>query len=172
MLLTLCILARACAAPPVGRARVAVEFYFNDSNLPYDKFLWTTQGLPTGQGWVSIALIASFKRMRDHLHRGIPWIAEALRKSDGLLEVDEKGEKVRRAKELKPPTDAFGRSAYVVRRPWFSALVKMREVLTASACAILLGSSRRASRTTALSFRPRWRPGLPSTARSTPSASA
>lgn len=53
--------------------------------------------------------------MRDHLHRGIPWIAQALRQSDGLLEVDEKGEKVRRAKELKAPTDAFGRSAYVVR---------------------------------------------------------
>lgn len=92
-----------------------VEFYFNDSNLPYDKFLWTTQALPSGQGWVSIALIASFKRMRDHLHKGIPWIAEALRRSDGLLEVDDKGEKVRRRTEVKPQTDAFGRSAYVVR---------------------------------------------------------
>lgn len=101
--------------PPPARPPLPVEFYFNDSNLPYDKFLWTTQGLPTGQGWVSIALVSSFKRMRDHLHRGIPWIAEALRKSDGLLEVDEKSEKVRRVKELKPPTDAFGRSAYVVR---------------------------------------------------------
>lgn len=95
-----------------------VEFYFNDSNLPYDKFLWTTQALPSGQGWVSIALIASFKRMRDHLHKGIPWIAEALRRSDGLLEVDEKGEKVRRRTEVKPQTDAFGRSAYVVRFPF------------------------------------------------------
>jgi hypothetical protein len=93
-----------------------VEFYFNDANLPYDKFLWTTtQRDPQGKGWVPIALVSSFKRMAVFNAMGLPWVAEALRKSDGLLAVDEQGKMVRRIPELKPPVDAFGRSVYAVR---------------------------------------------------------
>ncbi|CED85301.1 FOG: RRM domain [Phaffia rhodozyma] len=90
-----------------------VEFYFNDSNLPYDKFLWTaTQRDPLHQGWVDIATVASFSRMKEYLAKGLPWVVEALRRSEELLAVDQDGKKVRRTRELKPPTDAFARSVY------------------------------------------------------------
>lgn len=40
-----------------------VEFYFSDSNLPVDKFLWQLTTKNEG-GWIEIATICSFKRMR------------------------------------------------------------------------------------------------------------
>lgn len=89
-----------------------IEFYFHDSNLPFDKFLFTlTRKDP--EGWVPIATIASFKRMRpikDQL--GLDGIAEALRESKDLLDVSEDGANVRRKKALIPVTDAFDRSVY------------------------------------------------------------
>lgn len=89
-----------------------VEFYFHDSNLPFDKFLFTlTRKDP--EGWVPIATIASFKRMRaikDLL--GLDGIAEVLRGSKELLDVREDGVSVRRRKELVPVKDAFDRSVY------------------------------------------------------------
>lgn len=89
-----------------------VEFYFHDSNLPFDKFLFTlTRKDP--EGWVPIATIASFKRMRaikDLL--GIEGIAQVLRGSKELLDVSEDGANVRRRKELVPVKDAFDRSIY------------------------------------------------------------
>lgn len=92
---------------------VAVEFYFNDANLPYDKFLWTaTQKDP--EGWVPIALVSSFKRMKEYLPKGVPWISTVLRRSESLLAVSDDGKKVRRIPELRPPVDAFGRSIYAV----------------------------------------------------------
>ncbi len=97
-----------------------VEFYFHDSNLPFDKFLFTlTRKDP--QGWVPIATIASFKRMREIKELlGLEGIAEALRGSKELLEVSEDGVNVRRTKELVPVRDAFDRSVYAkasARRP-------------------------------------------------------
>ncbi|SPO28185.1 related to LHP1 - RNA binding protein [Ustilago trichophora] len=89
-----------------------VEFYFHDSNLPFDKFLFTlTRKDP--EGWVPIATIASFKRMRgikDLL--GLEGIADALKASKELLDVSEDGVNVRRRKELVPVKDAFDRSVY------------------------------------------------------------
>lgn len=89
-----------------------VEFYFHDSNLPYDKFLFTlTRKDP--EGWVPIATIASFKRMRAIQEiLGNDGIAEALRNSEELLDVSEDGANVRRRKELVPVKDAFDRSIY------------------------------------------------------------
>ncbi|KAL2315143.1 La protein [Schizosaccharomyces pombe] len=69
-----------------------VEFYFSDTNLPHDKFLWTTS--QKNDGWVPIQTIANFKRMRRF--QPLEAIVNALRKSPELLEVDEAGEKVRR----------------------------------------------------------------------------
>ncbi len=87
-----------------------VEFYFHDSNLPFDKFLFTlTRKDP--EGWVPIATIASFKRMRTIKELlGLDGIAEVLRTSKELLDVSEDGANVRRRKELVPVKDAFDRS--------------------------------------------------------------
>ncbi|KAJ9473904.1 La protein-like protein [Pseudozyma hubeiensis] len=89
-----------------------VEFYFHDSNLPYDKFLFTlTRKDP--EGWVPIATIASFKRMRAIKELlGLDGIATVLRGSKELLDVSEDGANVRRRKELVPVKDAFDRSVY------------------------------------------------------------
>lgn len=89
-----------------------VEFYFHDSNLPFDKFLFTlTRKDP--EGWVPIATIASFKRMRTIKELlGLEGIAEALKASKELLDVSEDGTKVRRRKELVPVKDTFDRSVY------------------------------------------------------------
>lgn len=68
--------------------------------------------------WIPIATLAGFKRMREYNTKyGIPWIAETLRNSEELLEVDEAGANVRRAIELKPPgMTQFDNSAYAVSR--------------------------------------------------------
>ncbi|EPY50933.1 La protein [Schizosaccharomyces cryophilus OY26] len=84
-----------------------VEFYFSDSNLPRDKFLWTVS--QKNQGWVPIQTIASFKRMRRY--QPLEAVVAALRKSPELLEVDEAGEKVRRKVPIvRPDPSAIQRS--------------------------------------------------------------
>lgn len=89
-----------------------VEFYFADANLPFDKFLFTlTRKDP--QGWVPIETLASFKRMKPVREvLSTSEIAEALRTSESLLEVDEEGTRVRRKTELVPVPDAHARSVY------------------------------------------------------------
>lgn len=69
-----------------------VEFYFSESNLLNDRFLFTTQN--ANDGWVPIQTISQFERMKKY--RPIENIVEALRKSPELLEVSENGEMVRR----------------------------------------------------------------------------
>ncbi|KAL0060899.1 hypothetical protein AAF712_012292 [Marasmius tenuissimus] len=93
-----------------GRARRQVEFYFADSNLPYDKFMWSLHSREP-EHWVSIDTIAAFKRMRQFTKHGIAWVTDALKNSE-LLEVDESGRKVRRRTEVKEPTGQFARSVY------------------------------------------------------------
>lgn len=90
-----------------------VEFYFSDNNLPTDRFLW--QATQKNDGWVSIELIHSFKRM----HRFQPYeaVVEALRQSPDLLEVSEDGKQVRRKIPLVEPKaeakkEAFKRTVY------------------------------------------------------------
>ncbi|KAG8215113.1 hypothetical protein J3R82DRAFT_8564 [Butyriboletus roseoflavus] len=91
-------------------ARKQVEFYFADSNLPYDKFMWTLH-TANADHWVPIKTVSSFKRMRDHAVKGSEFILRAL-KTSTELEVDDKGENVRRATELQKPKDQFERSVY------------------------------------------------------------
>ncbi|KAG4300840.1 hypothetical protein PCK1_002917 [Pneumocystis canis] len=87
-----------------------VEFYFSDSNLPFDKFLWQTS--QKNNGWVPIDVISTFKRM--HRFRPIEAIVKALRTSQHLLEVDEDGKHVRRKIPLvKPGEDE--KAAYIKR---------------------------------------------------------
>ncbi|KAF8124376.1 hypothetical protein EV363DRAFT_1354325 [Boletus edulis] len=87
-----------------------VEFYFADCNLPFDKFMWTLH-TANADHWVPIKTISSFKRMRDHSAKGHEFILRAL-KTSTQLEVDEKGDNVRRTAELQKPKDQFGRSVY------------------------------------------------------------
>jgi len=74
-----------------------VEFYFSDSNLPFDKFLW---GMVTKDNKpVPVKLISSFKRMmrfKDHAT-----IVAALRESE-FMEVggDEGDETIKRKNAL------------------------------------------------------------------------
>ncbi|QRV99428.1 La domain-containing protein [Ceratobasidium sp. AG-Ba] len=93
------------------RALKQFEFYFDDANLPYDKFMWKLH-TSTPEHWVPIATVASFKRMREFQPKGADWLLSVLKKSDGLLEVDESGLKVRRAREIVEPKDQFERSIY------------------------------------------------------------
>ncbi|CAK9165144.1 unnamed protein product [Ilex paraguariensis] len=91
-----------------------VEFYFSDSNLPRDKFLSNTLS-ESQDGMVSLALICSFSRMRNHLVLGevkpedvaedrVKAVAETLRTSS-FLKVSENGKKVGRATELLKPEE-------------------------------------------------------------------
>lgn len=52
--------------------------------------------------------------MKDHAAKGHDFILRAL-KTSTELEVDEKGEHVRRVRELQKPKDQFERSVYAVR---------------------------------------------------------
>ena len=105
---------RAPLSPEEAKAATLkqIEFYFADANLPFDKFLFTlTRKDP--EGWVPIETLASFKRMRPMREvLNTQEMAEALRKSEALLEVDAEGLRVRRKAELKPVTDAHTRSIY------------------------------------------------------------
>lgn len=92
------------------KAAKQIEFYFADSNLPYDKFMWTLYTKDPDH-WVPVHTVASFKRMREFSANGEEWIANALRLSD-FLEVDETGTKVRRRTEVQEPKDSFERSVY------------------------------------------------------------
>ncbi|KAJ2921280.1 hypothetical protein H1R20_g15815, partial [Candolleomyces eurysporus] len=97
-------------AGDIEKAKKQVEFYFADSNLPYDKFMWTLYSKDPDH-WILISTIASFKRMREYTSHGSEWLVSALRSST-FLEVNSTGDKVRRTTEVKEPKDAFERSVY------------------------------------------------------------
>ncbi|KAK9446405.1 uncharacterized protein V1518DRAFT_424050 [Limtongia smithiae] len=106
------IVSDASTLPPSSDAKEIlkqVEFYFSDQNLPKDKFLWTT--VSANDGWVPIATIASFKRMRRF--QPLDAVVTALRLSEELLEVDEAGERVRRRISLKAPEPAQKKAAFL-----------------------------------------------------------
>ncbi|KAF8513526.1 hypothetical protein JB92DRAFT_3083175 [Gautieria morchelliformis] len=94
-----------------AKALKQIEFYFADSNLPYDRFMWTLH-TANPEHWVPIATVASFKRMRPFQPKGVAWVAEALRKSESLLEVNQTGDKVRRRHEVREPKGLLERSVY------------------------------------------------------------
>lgn len=78
-----------------------VEYYFGDSNLFRDKFLQAeTQ---KNDGWIPISTLTTFKRLAA-LSTDLKVIVDALDKSDeGLLEISEDREKVRRHPERPLP---------------------------------------------------------------------
>lgn len=74
--------------------------------------MWTLH-TANADHWVPISTVASFKRMREFASLGLPWIVDALRKSDDL-ETDSTAENVRRRTEVKEPAGQFERSVYAV----------------------------------------------------------
>ncbi|KAI8089311.1 uncharacterized protein BX664DRAFT_263924 [Halteromyces radiatus] len=84
-----------------------VEFYFGDSNLPYDKFLWNKTKENDG---VDIQTIADFKKMKM-ICNDLETIVAALKEGPSdLLEVNDK-KQVRRKTEVEKQ-DHTGRSIY------------------------------------------------------------
>jgi len=74
--------------------------------------MWTLH-TANAEHWVSLATVASFKRMRDFSSFGLEWLATALQSSKEL-EVDSEGKNVRRRHEIKEPKGQFERSIYAV----------------------------------------------------------
>ena len=70
--------------------------------------------------WVPLATVASFRRMKEITgkDRDLAWVAESVRRyaSKDEVEVDEKGENIRRIKEVKEtkPEEQMERSIYAV----------------------------------------------------------
>merc|ERR1712228_134756 len=79
------------------------EFYFSNSNLSIDKYLKKLSD--SDDGWVSIATVASFERMKTFNKKTI---LSALRKSKEFLEVSADGMNVRR--RLPLPKDNLNKS--------------------------------------------------------------
>ncbi|KAG6493068.1 la protein 1-like [Zingiber officinale] len=108
------------AATPLDEAKAKnvlrqVEFYFSDSNLPRDKFL--KQSVQENEdGLVSLSLICSFTRMKNHLGldaalkpENIPEeivlaVADVLRSSTSLR-ISEDGKRVGRSTNLVAPEE-------------------------------------------------------------------
>ncbi|KGN49390.1 la-related protein 6A [Cucumis sativus] len=93
---------RAAVLPEDLKQRIVkqVEYYFSDENLPSDKYLL---GLvkKNKEGYVPIAIIASFKRMRKLTHDR-SFITAALRESSVLV-VSSNGKKVKRLHPISLP---------------------------------------------------------------------
>ncbi|KAJ9107134.1 hypothetical protein QFC19_002794 [Naganishia cerealis] len=97
-----------------------LAFYFSDSNLFYDKFLWNLV-CKSPEGWVPLETVASFKRMREYLTTyGASFLAQCVRdvhpsagEPGNEIEVDATGERVRRTKSLERDTTAWDRTLYV-----------------------------------------------------------
>lgn len=92
-----------------------VEFYFSDSNLPKDKFLKNV--LANNDGWVPLATLLTFKRLQS-LTTDMNELCAALRKSEGFLQVDEEGTKVRRVPDVPETIDNHARVVYAKRFPF------------------------------------------------------
>lgn len=78
------------------KVRKQVEFYFSDSNLQTDKFLWRIY--EANDGWVELKTILTFGRMRQY--RPEDKVIEALKASDKLV-LSSSNDMVRRKDPLK-----------------------------------------------------------------------
>ena len=99
-----------------------VNFYFSDSNLPYDKFLWTLRA-NTPEGWIPIETIASFKKMKM-ITEDFDAIVKALKENESeIYEIDDEGKNIRRKSEVVQQSHVE-RSIYVKGIPLIDADVK------------------------------------------------
>ncbi|RLV83482.1 hypothetical protein JA9_004788 [Meyerozyma sp. JA9] len=78
------------------KVRKQVEFYFSDSNLQTDKFLWRIY--EANDGWVELKTILTFGRMRQY--RPEDKVIDALKASDKLV-LSSNNDMIRRKDPLK-----------------------------------------------------------------------
>ena len=91
------------------KVKKQIEFYFSDSNLPKDKFLLSkVRDKSNPEGWIDLALIVTFKRMREFGATEESLAAAA--KSSEFLVVSEDGKKVRRTTDLPDSDITLARS--------------------------------------------------------------
>eukprot|EP01027_Heterolobosea_sp_BB2_P025369 GEZU01038935.1.p1 GENE.GEZU01038935.1~~GEZU01038935.1.p1 ORF type:complete len:368 (-),score=203.75 GEZU01038935.1:94-1197(-) len=95
--------------------REQVEFYFSDSNFPKDKFLRSTSAMHP-EGYVSIELINSFKRMRQ-IGATPEDVVKALEGSK-IVQVSEDGKMVRRLEPIPEKDESVPRS--IVAKNFFT----------------------------------------------------
>uniref|UniRef100_A0A2H8TVI8 La n=1 Tax=Melanaphis sacchari TaxID=742174 RepID=A0A2H8TVI8_9HEMI len=78
-----------------------LEFYFGDTNLPYDKFLQAR--IKLDNGWVPIRVLLTFKMLKS-ITRSSDVIALAVKNvADSIVEVDETDKKIRRKPKIVAP---------------------------------------------------------------------
>ncbi|CAH1726544.1 unnamed protein product [Aphis gossypii] len=78
-----------------------LEFYFSDTNLPYDKFLQAQ--IKHDDGWVPISVLLTFKMLKS-ITRNSEVIASAVKNAvDSIVEVDETDKKIRRKPKIVAP---------------------------------------------------------------------
>ncbi|KDQ08807.1 hypothetical protein BOTBODRAFT_69609 [Botryobasidium botryosum FD-172 SS1] len=106
---------RARDAERAAKILKKVEFWLSDSFLPYNEGMWRLYAAHPDH-WIPIsALVPILKRRRClifDVKETVAWVADALRKSEGLLEVDENGENVRRSGGIMRSEEPFCRSVY------------------------------------------------------------
>ncbi|KAI9476022.1 MAG: hypothetical protein EXX96DRAFT_506893 [Benjaminiella poitrasii] len=92
-----------------------VDFYLSDSNLPYDKFLWTLHS-NSADGWIPIETIANFKRMK-FITEDLDTIVKALKENESeIYAIDEEGKNIKRKTEVVEQNQT-DRSIYVKGLP-------------------------------------------------------
>ncbi|XP_071450711.1 la protein homolog [Hetaerina americana] len=90
-----------------------VEYYFGDFNLPRDKFL--QEQIKLDDGWIPLTTMLNFKRLAT-LTTDLDIIADALKKSSKLIEVDGEKKKIRRSSEKPLPAMTESRMKEVQAR--------------------------------------------------------
>ncbi|KAI5951950.1 hypothetical protein KGF54_005025 [Candida jiufengensis] len=78
------------------KVRKQVEFYFSDSNLQQDKFLWKIY--ESNDGWVELKTILTFGRMKQY--RPEEKVIDALKSSDKLI-LSDNNDMIKRKDPLK-----------------------------------------------------------------------
>ncbi|KCV71393.1 hypothetical protein H696_02341 [Fonticula alba] len=113
-----------------------IEFYFSDNNVVRDRFM-RTKIEESENGWVPLALLASFKRISS-MSTDLELIADAVSKTtSGLIELSEDRQNVRRVNAL-PDADSLkdSISAATVYAKGFSTEASLDEILEFAAASI------------------------------------
>ncbi|KDQ21237.1 hypothetical protein BOTBODRAFT_168550 [Botryobasidium botryosum FD-172 SS1] len=71
------------------------EYYLSDQYLPFHNGVWALYNEQLSH-WIPIDQFARYGKMADFQQKGVSWLAEALRTSNGVIEVDERGKSIRR----------------------------------------------------------------------------
>ncbi|KAJ4457555.1 putative Lupus La protein [Paratrimastix pyriformis] len=102
------------ALPALAPIKKQIEFYFSDSNLPKDRFL-LAETKKNEAGWVEIALVATFNKMRQ-LNATVEAIIAALQGNE-LMEISEDQKRMRRKMPLPEKDDSEDRTIYAKSFP-------------------------------------------------------